>query len=188
MVDLRRCTHIACGFLVVGLLLVAMLAAPRQHVAAQGNTPSGATARPAIADSELPSHIFGYRDFTQQMQVDQTFIASPDPKLAEGHLRALTAAPHMAGTPEDKKTAEYVAQKFRAAGLETQIVEYKVLLPRPLEVSIDVTAPANVHMHGPSRERVDGDSYQDDPRVVMPFNGYSPSGDLESEIVYANYG
>src|SRR5438067_3507016 len=161
---------------------------PRQRVAAQANTPSGESAQPGITESDLPKHIFGYRDFAQQMQLDQRFIASPDPKLAEEHLRALTAEPHMAGTPEDRKTAEYVAQKFRAAGLVTQIVEYKVLLPRPLEVSIDVTALPNIHMHGPSRERVDADPYQDDPRVVMPFNGYSPSGDVEAELVYADYG
>src|SRR5262249_24583765 len=188
LVDLRRCIHLASGFLVVGFLLLGVVAEPRQRVAAQANTPTASNARAGIAESELPSHVFGYRDFTQQMQLDQKFIASPDPKLAEAHLRALTAEPHMAGTPEDKKTAEYVAQKFRAAGLETQIVEYKVLLPRPLEVKVDVTAPSNVHMHGPSRERVDGDPYQDDPRVVMPFNGYSPSGDVEADIVYANYG
>ena len=41
------------------------------------------------------------------------FLAVPDPKLAEEHLRVLTQAPHMAGTPEDKATADYVAQKFR---------------------------------------------------------------------------
>ena len=43
-------------------------------------------------------------------------------------------------------------------------------------------------MHGPTREHVDGDPYQDDPRVVMPFNGMSPSGDVEADVVYANYG
>jgi hypothetical protein len=32
----------------------------------------------------------------------------------------------MAGTIEDKATADYVAQKFREAGLDTEIVEYKV--------------------------------------------------------------
>ena len=40
----------------------------------------------------------------------------------------------------------------------------------------------------PRRERVNGDPYQDDPRVVMPFNSMSPSGDVEAEVVYANYG
>ena len=74
------------------------------------------------------------------------------------------------------------------AGLDTEIVEYKVWMNYPAEISVDLTAPAGVEMHGPTREHVDGDPYQDDPRVVMPFNGMSPSGDAEAEVVYANYG
>jgi N-acetylated-alpha-linked acidic dipeptidase len=132
--------------------------------------------------------VFGFRDFARQAEIDRKFNQSPDPKLAEQHLRTLTQAPHVAGSPEDRKTAEYVAQKFREAGLDTQIVEYKVLLSFPQEVSIDITAPENVKMHGPSREHVGGDPYQDDPRVLPPFNAYSPSGDVEADVVYANYG
>ena len=94
----------------------------------------------------------------------------------------------MAGTIEDKATADYVAQKFREAGLDTEIVEYKVWINYPAEISVDMTAPAGVEMHGPTREHVDKDPYQDDPRVVMPFSGMSPSGDVEAEVVYANYG
>src|SRR5205814_2009634 len=74
------------------------------------------------------------------------------------------------------------------AGLDTQIVEYKVLLSFPEEISVDVIAPADVKMHGPSRERVDDDPYQDDPRVLPPYNAYSPSGDAEAEVVYVNFG
>ena len=95
--------------------------------------------------------VFGFHNFSRQAEVDRKFNQSPDPKLAEEHLRILTQAPHVAGSPEDRKTAEYVAQKFREAGLDTQIVEYKVLLSFPQEVSLDVTAPPNVKMHGPSR-------------------------------------
>ena len=186
MLDLRLRAHSIRAFLLVIFLLLLAVTQERQRVSAQA---SGANTMGNPANAlAIPDHIFGYRDFMQQAHIDRRFIASPDPKLAEAHLRALTAEPHMAGTPEDKKTADYVAQKFRAAGLETQIVEYKVLLPRPLEVSVDVTAPQNVRMHGPTRERVDSDPYQDDPRVVMPFNGYSPSADVEAELVYANYG
>lgn len=116
------------------------------------------------------------------------FLAVPDPKLAGEHLRTLTQAPHIAGSPEDKATAEYVAQKFREAGLDTEIVEYRVWLNYPAEISVDMTAPPGVAMHGPSREQVDGDPYEDDSRVVMPFSGMSPSGDVEAEVVYANYG
>jgi N-acetylated-alpha-linked acidic dipeptidase len=139
-------------------------------------------------DSQVQGPIFGFRDSTAETAAESRFMAVPDPKLAEEHLRILTQAPHMAGTPEDKATADYVAKKFREAGLDTEIVEYKVWLNYPAEISVDVTAPNGVTMHGPSREHVDGDPYQDDPRVVMPFNGQSPSGDVEAEVIYANYG
>jgi N-acetylated-alpha-linked acidic dipeptidase len=81
-----------------------------------------------------------------------------------------------------------VAGKFREAGLETEIVEYKVWINYPAEISVDLTAPAGVEMRGPRPEHVDGDPFQDDPRVTPGFNGMSPSGDAEAEVVYANYG
>ncbi len=132
--------------------------------------------------------ISGFRDVAGEREIEKKFLAVPDPKLAEEHLRILTQAPHIAGSPEDKATAEYVAKKFREAGLDTEIVEYKVWLNYPAEIRVDMTAPPGVEMHGPRREHVDGDPFQDDPRVVMPYNGMSPSGDAEAEVVYANYG
>ncbi len=132
--------------------------------------------------------LFGFHNSVGETALESRFLAVPDPKLAEEHLRILTQAPHMAGTPEDKATADYVAEKFREAGLETELVEYRVWMNYPAEISVDVTAPEGVTMHGPTRERVNVDPYQDDPRVVMPFNSMSPSGDVEAEVVYANYG
>lgn len=130
----------------------------------------------------------GFAHPEEEQAVEINFLAVPDPNLAREHLRILTQAPHVAGTPEDKANAEYVAQKFRDAGLETKIVEYKVWINYPKEISVDVTAPPFVHMHGPTREHVEGDPYQDDPRVFIPFTGMSPSGDVTAEVVYANYG
>jgi N-acetylated-alpha-linked acidic dipeptidase len=135
-----------------------------------------------------PQPIFGFRDGRTENAAEARFLAVPDPKLAEEHLRILTQAPHMAGTPEDKATADYIAQKFREAGLDTEIVEYKVWMNYPSEINVDITAPAGVQMHGPTREHVDGDPYDNDPRVIIPFNSMSPSGDVEAEVVYANYG
>jgi N-acetylated-alpha-linked acidic dipeptidase len=139
------------------------------------------------APSAVPN-IFGFRNAEAEIAQESRFLAVPDAKLAEQHLRILTQAPHVAGTPEDKATADYVAQKFREAGLEAEIVEYRVWLNYPSEISVDVTAPAGVHMHGPTREHVEGDPLADDPRVITPFNAMSPSGDAEAEVVYANYG
>lgn len=154
-----------------------------------------ATMAPARNDAQSPASatkasasIAGFRNPDAEAALESRFLAVPDPKLAAEHLRILTQAPHIAASPEDKATADYVAKKFREAGLDTEEVEYRVWLNYPVEVSVDVTAPAGVHMHGPSREHVDGDTMADDPRVVMPYNGMSPSGDAEAEVVYANYG
>ncbi|HEV3512844.1 MAG TPA: M28 family metallopeptidase [Candidatus Sulfotelmatobacter sp.] len=143
---------------------------------------------PAAPPAASTSTIFGFRDSAAESAIESRFLSVPDPKLAEDELRTLTKAPHVAGTVEDKATADYVAQKFREAGLDTEIVEYKVWMNYPAEISVDLTAPAGVEMHGPTREHVDHDPYQDDPRVITPFSGMSPSGDVEAEVVYANYG
>src|SRR3984957_3760725 len=148
------------------------------------NAGTSAGASPAPATPTM----FGFPEAAAETAIEARFLAVPDPKLAEEHLRILTQAPHMAGTPEDKATADYVAQKFRDAGLDTEIIEYKVWMNYPAEISVDITAPPGIEMRGPTREHVDGDPYDDDPRVVMPFNSMSPSGDVEADVVYANYG
>jgi len=149
--------------------------------------PNLGSAHAAAAHAPSPA-IFGFRNSPAEAAVENRFLAVPDPKLAREHLRILTQAPHMAGSPEDKATADYVAGKFRDAGLDTEIVEYRVWFNTPSEISVDATAPPGLRMHGPNPEHVDGDPYQDDPRIVMPYNAMSPSGDVEGEVVYANYG
>ena len=146
--------------------------------------------QPAAAPAPFtpPTSIVGYRDASAELQAEKTFLAVPDPALAKEHLRILTAEPHVAGSPEDKKTAEYVLQKYKDAGLDAYIQEYKVWINLPEKISVDLVAPAGVTMHGPSREHVSDDPYQDDPRVLPAFNEYSPSGDVTAEVVYANYG
>jgi len=155
--------------------------------------PPAFVSRPLVAQSPAQNSVqpavFGYADFTAQSRIEEKFLAVPDAKLAGQHLKILTSEPHLASTPEDRKTAEYVAQKFRAAGLETEIVPYRVLMNQPKTVRVEAyDSSGKLLMSGPTREHVDGDPYQDDPRVVMPFSGSSGSGDVTAEVVYANYG
>jgi N-acetylated-alpha-linked acidic dipeptidase len=141
------------------------------------------------APQAAPPTVFGYSDFTAESRIEEQFLAVPDAQMAGRHLKILTAEPHLAATPEDRKTAEYVAQRFRDAGLDTEIVPYRVLLNQPKVVRVEAfDAAGQLLMTGPTREHVPGDPYQDDPRVVMPFNGSSGSGDVTGEAVYANYG
>src|SRR5271155_554974 len=140
-------------------------------------------------NSGMPQSVFGYRDFAQQAKIDQQFLAVPEAKLAGEDLKTLTAAPHTAGSKEDHDTSRYVAEKFKAAGLDTAIVTYKAWLNMPKEIHVTATdASGKTLMTGPTREHVEGDPFQDDPRVVDAFNGSSPSGDVTADVVYANYG
>ena len=144
---------------------------------------------PAQSSPAAQSNIFGYADFSKQAAVEAKFLAVPDAKLAGEDLKTLTAEPHLAGSPEDHKTAEFVAQKFRAAGLETEIVPYRVLMNWPKVVKVEAFGTDGKElMSGPQKEEVAGDPFENDPRVVMPFNGSSGSGDVTGEAVYANYG
>ena len=138
----------------------------------------------------MPARVFGFRDFLQeQAATDQKFLAVPDAKLAGEELKTLTAAPHVAGSKEDYDTAVYVAGKFKAAGLDTQIVPYKAWMNLPKDVHFVATgADGKVLIKGPRREHVEGDPYQDDPRVLPAFNGSSASGEVTGDVVYANYG
>ena len=143
----------------------------------------------AFAQSSVPDTVFGYSDFSAESKIETSFLAVPSAKLAGEELKTLTAAPHVAGTPEDRATAEYVAAKFRAAGLDTKIVPYRVLLDYPKMVKVEAFTPGGKPlMTGPHRERVPGDPYENDPRIIMPYSSSSGSGDVTGEVVYANYG
>lgn len=151
------------------------------------------TLAPAFLNRQAPSTahkdaIFGFRDPSAERAREREFLAVPDPQQAKRHLQELTRAPHIAGSPEDKATAEYVAARFREAGLDTQIVAYRVPLNYPAEIKVDIDVPGGKAFTAPSPEHVSDDPYQNDSRIVPAYSGYSPSGDVEGEAVYANYG
>ncbi len=141
------------------------------------------------AQSAPPSAVFGYGDFAaEQAQTDRSFLAVPDPTLAGQELKILTAEPHVAGSPYDHRNAEYVASKFREAGLETEIVPYMAWLNTPTETLVQAyDAGGRLLMTGPTKEHVSSDPFQNNPDVTPIFNGSSPSGDVTAQVVYANY-
>jgi N-acetylated-alpha-linked acidic dipeptidase len=169
------------------LLAAAFVVTLLSSAATQQTTPTAQPKTPA-APFTPPDKIFGYRDPGAELKAEKTFLAVPDPQMAKKDLQILTAAPHVAGSPEDRRTAEYVLQQYTAAGLDAHVQEYKVWMAMPLDIRVDVVAPEGVTMHGPSPERVSEDPFQKDPRILPAFNEYSASGDVTADVVYANYG
>ncbi|MGH9589061.1 MAG: PA domain-containing protein, partial [Terracidiphilus sp.] len=130
----------------------------------------------------------GLAGSSAEPRIESEFLAVPSAKLAGRELKALSAVPHVAGTPEDRKTALYVASKFRSAGLEAQIVPFRVLMDWPKQVRVQAwDSSGRQLMTGPTRPSVKGDPYEDDPRIIMPYNASSASGDVTADVLYANY-
>src|SRR5471030_2289338 len=122
---------------------VSLLTTPLLLALSTGPLPAQTTPAPTI---------FGYTDFSAESKIEEKFLAVPDAKLAGQHLKTLTAEQHIASSPEDHKTAEYVAEKFRAAGLDTEIVPYRVLLNQPKVVDFEAfDAAGKLLIAGPTQ-------------------------------------
>lgn len=121
-----------------------------------------------------------------QRGIESEAVAVPSPTNAAEHARALSREPHMAGTPAQARTRDYVIERMRAWGLETEVRAYDVWMPHPTSVHVWRVAPDARELtlaEGP----VPGDSTSSMPEVP-PINGYGGSGDVTAEVVYVNYG
>ncbi len=160
------------------VFLCASLAAAQSAPPASPTTPAtvSATQTAAVADAT-------------ELHWEQEFLKIPNVARAGADLKTLTAAPHVASSPEDYATALFVAKKFRAAGLETTIVPYRVMLNFPKTIRVTATDASGAQiMSGPTPEQAAGDPYLKDPRIVAPFNSSSLSADVTADVVYVNYG
>ena len=102
-------------------------------------------------------------------------------------FRVLTAEPHPAGTARNKYLADWVADKWRADGLDdVKLHRYDVYLPWPRKVSVTMTAPT--HYEATLRE----DAVAADPDTKLDpgptYLGMGASGDVTGALVYASSG
>jgi N-acetylated-alpha-linked acidic dipeptidase len=109
------------------------------------------------------------------------------PARAEAHLRWLTSRPHRTGTPEAKLTADYIRDRLVEYGFETEIVRYDAYLPAPVSVSLELMAPVQETVPL-VEERIPGDPFTEQADAHPGWAGYSASGDVSGELVYARFG
>jgi N-acetylated-alpha-linked acidic dipeptidase len=122
-----------------------------------------------------------------QARAEKVFLDTPAPDRARRWLAQLAEDPHVAGTPQEKKAADYVLARFKEFGLDAEMTRYDVFLNHPRSVSLKLTAP--VEMELKLREDaydVDKDSSATD--MFPAFHGYGASGRAEGQVVYVNYG
>lgn len=124
----------------------------------------------------------------EERRWEEEFRGVPASKSAREHLRRLTLEPHIAGTKEDYATAIYVRDKWRSYGLNAELKEYEVWLPYPNSPSIVELITKRRQRLSVTEAVVPGDPTSSNPKITPLFNGYSASGDVTGQLVYANYG
>ena len=119
--------------------------------------------------------------------IESQFLKVPNADSCRKNLFIITQEPHMAGTPDDSLLALFVNERFKEYGIDSKIVTYYVYLPYPRSEELEMTEPEDFKFDLVEKGwNWDKDSYNSNS--VLPFNAYSPSGDIAGQVVYANYG
>ncbi|XP_019615370.1 PREDICTED: N-acetylated-alpha-linked acidic dipeptidase 2-like [Branchiostoma belcheri] len=126
--------------------------------------------------------------------VSEALMTEIDQARIEEYLRKLTEKPHLAGTEGSYTLAEYVRRTWLEQGLDSaHIAPYRVLLsyPDPDKQSYVALLDGNdneLFRSAPHEPSLDLDPPANISSVVPPFAAYSPSGTVEGDLVYVNYG
>ena len=142
----------------------------------------------ALLPAQSPTTMPGYSTSAAAIQrrLEQDAIQAPQAARARTHSAALSKEPHVAGTPAQKRTADYVIAQMKAMGLETELRTYDVYLPHATGVKITRMGrdTALLDLQEPG---IPGDAATMLPQY-LPVNGYGGAGIGEGELVFVNFG
>jgi N-acetylated-alpha-linked acidic dipeptidase len=152
-------------------------------------TISGALALTFFVSGVAAQDLTGYhaRSLAAQRALEQRLAARLDTGRARAHARALSARSHIAGTPAQAITRDYVIDQMRAWGLTTAIREYVVWMPHTAEARVWRLAPDTLELVLAEGPIADDPVTLESGQIVMA-NGYSAAGDATADVVYVNYG
>src|SRR2546430_2232258 len=120
--------------------------------------------------------------------IESMFQSIPSPDKAREWHRTFTAEPHPAASGRNNQLADLVADEWSKQGWEeVTLRRYDVLHSRPRHISLEMTEP--VHFTASLREDAyDADPDTKNPAVSGSYFGYSASGDVTAEVIYAHSG
>lgn len=119
--------------------------------------------------------------------LETTVTARPDSASARHHSRELSKESHIAGTPAQERTRDYVVNAMKSWGLQTEVRSYDVWMPHTTEIKLWRIAPDTLSLDL-AEGAVAGDSTSGPAFEKIIANGYSGTGDVSGPVVYVNYG
>jgi len=123
-----------------------------------------------------------------QRKLESAFEAIPNPEKAREWHRTFTAEPHPAASERNNQLADFIADSWRKQGWEeVTLRQYEVLHSKPRRVSLEMIAPVNFTA-SLREDPFDADPDTKNPAASSSYFGYSASGDVTAEVVYAHSG
>jgi N-acetylated-alpha-linked acidic dipeptidase len=139
----------------------------------------------SAAGDELVGFFPSSRD--AELAAEAVLQDTPAPEKARRWLAQLTEEPHVAGTAQEKKVADYVRERLIEMNLETEVASYDVFLNYPKNVSARLIEPVEEELS--MREEFIASDKDSVARGMFPaFHGYAASGQATGQVLYVNYG
>jgi N-acetylated-alpha-linked acidic dipeptidase len=141
---------------------------------------------PTFAHAQVAITGFSPQGALRQAALEARLVSVPDTASAKRHARTLGARPHVAGTPAQRATADYVLRTMAGYGLDTSRVTFKVYLPYHDSTIVERLTP--------TRKRLDltEPAVPGDPTTGLvrwpAMNGNAGAGDVRAPLIYVNYG
>lgn len=140
------------------------------------------------ASAQEPIRGFADHAVDAQRAIETRYDSSLSVADMDGWMRRLTASPHHAGSAANREHAIFLSELMESWGYDVTIDEYDILLPTPKIRELELTAP-NFFTATLTEMPVEGDpstlQYDD---LLAPYNSFSIGGEVESELVFVNYG
>ncbi len=136
---------------------------------------------------EAPMLGFSPESAAAQRQLEARMDEQMSPANLRDWMEKMTNAPFYVGAPKSRENAEFVRDLFRSWGYEAEIVEYRVLFPKPRVREVEMLAPQRYRARLEEPVIPEDASSGVDGRLP-PYNAYSADGDVTGELVYVNYG
>ena len=130
---------------------------------------------------------FSAESAAAQRELETRLDAQVNRENLRSWMERITAKPFFVGAPHNKENAEFVRDLFEEWGYEAEIVEYRVLFPKPRVREVEMVAPERY------RARLEEPVIPEDATSgvdgrLPSYNAYSAAGDVTAELVYVNYG
>lgn len=138
------------------------------------------------AQSQLQG--FSKNAAADQSAAEKKFDAQLKASNVEEYLKQMSSRPHHLGSPGSKAVAEYIADKFKSWGYQTEIETYYVLFATPKTRLLEMNSPKKfvASLKEPALKE-DATSGQVNEQLPV-YNCWSADGDVTGDLVFVNYG